>query len=150
MKDKICTIMKQPSEVIKGSTFDKLIKRWPQAAFHDKVNRLFNSIDEDAFDPLMVSSFKDADGEELTGDALVTALAPYLFSDNRERPIHIRKSVLIDLYNNPAYQLYCGNYETIEELSVDRILVGFDPADDSKTLEELNEESRILLKAALV
>ena len=147
MIDSLCTIIYQPEEIIEGSTFEKLITIFPNAAFHDLKNRLFNGIDEDAFDPLVVSTFKDSSGVELSGDALVYALAPYLFADNRERPIHIKKSVLSQLYRHSTYRLYCGNYETVEELNIDHLLVFGVDADSEKTIDELNEESRLKLEA---
>ena len=146
MIDSLCTIIYQPSEIIEGSTFYKLITRFPEAAFHDKKNRLFNGIDSLATDPFIVSNLKDEEGEELTGDALVSALAPLLFADDRTRPLHIKKSVLSRLYRHPAYRLYCGNYETVEELNIDHLLIFGEDADDSKTLEELNAESRVKLE----
>ena len=153
----LCTIIYQPEEIIEGSTFDKLITRFPQAAFHDKKNRLFNGIDEGAENPILVSELLpnftqeiDEDTLEPVGlsyiDTLVQALAPLLFADDRTRPLHIKKSVLSQLYRHPAYRLYCGNYETVEELNIDHLLIFGVDADDSKSLEELNAESRVKLE----
>ena len=100
-------------------------------------------------DPLIVDTLlPDYDGESYI-DSLVYALAPYLFADDRGRPIHIRKSLLSQLYRHPAYRLYCGNYETVEDLNVDYKKVFGVDVDDSKDLETLNAESRILLKQVL-
>jgi len=147
MKDYLCTIIYQDES---NPTFQKLIAKWPNAAFHDLKNRLFAGIDEDAIDPLIVDTLLTG---ELIGqsyiDALVYVLAPYLFAEDRGRPVHIRKSLLSQLYRHPAYRLYCGNYETVEELNIDyKKTFGVD-VDDSKDLETLNAESRILLEQVL-
>ena len=144
MKDYLCTIIYQ-DEI--NPTFQRLIAKWPKAAFHDGKNRLFAGIDEDAIDPLIVDTLlPDYDGDI---NALVYALSPYLFSEDRGRPVHIRKSLLSQLFKHSAYRLYCGNYETVEALNVDYKKVFGVDVDDSKDLETLNQESRILLEQVL-
>jgi hypothetical protein len=145
MKDYLCTII---YEDLEHPSYQRLIAKWPNAAFHDKQNRIFAGIDELAIDPLVVDTLlPEYEGDYIT--ALVPAIAPYLFAEDRGRPIHIRRSILSQLYRHPAYQLYCGNYETVEALNVDYKKVFGVDVDDSKDLETLNAESRILLKQVL-
>jgi hypothetical protein len=156
MKDYLCTII---YEDLEHETYQRLIAKWPNAAFHDKQNRLFAGVDELAIDPLIVDTLLpdyaqvyDEEGNAIGPsyiDALVPTIAPYLFAEDRGRPIHIRRSILSQLYRHPAYQLYCGNYETVEALNVDYKKVFGVDVDDSKDLETLNAESRILLKQVL-
>jgi hypothetical protein len=143
--DYLCTII---YEDLEHETYQRLIAKWPNAAFHDGQNRLFAGIDDLAIDPLIVDTLlPDYEGNYI--DALVPTIAPYLFAEDRARPIHIRKSILSQLFRHPTYRLYCGNYETVEDLNVDYKKVFGVDVDDSKDLETLNEESRILLKQVL-
>lgn len=147
-KLKLCTLIAMPEVIVEGSTYDVLNKRWPNAACHDGRNKIFNSTDEDAIDPLIVETLlPEYEGEYI--DALVRALAPYLFSDDRGRAIHIEKPIMSQLFKHPAYRLFCGNYETVEELNTDYKKVFCVDADDTKDLETLNQESRILLEQVL-
>ncbi len=125
MKDYLCTIMLQPAEIIEGSTFDKLIKKWPKAAFHDKINRLFAGIDEKAIDPIMVDILLpdyaqeyNEEGEAIGKsyiDALVEVLAPILYAEDRSRPLHIKSSVLSQLYRHPVYQAFIEENNPTQE-----------------------------------
>ena len=126
MKDFMCTIILQPAEIIENSTFGRLIAKWPKAAFHDKINRLFAGIDEKADNPLLVSELLpdyvqevDSEGEPVGPtyiDALVTTLAPILYSEDRERPIHVTSSVLSQLYRHPVYQQFILENNPPEEV----------------------------------
>ncbi len=115
MNDYICTIIYQDES---NPTFQKLIAKWPNGAFHDKINRLFAGIDEEAINPIIVSDFKDDSGEELTGDALVEVLGPILYAEDRSRPLHIKKSVLSQLYRHPVYQAYIEENNPTQELEI--------------------------------
>jgi hypothetical protein len=133
--DYLCTII---YEDLEHETYQRLIAKWPNAAFHDKQNRLFAGVDELAVDPLIVDTLLpdyaqvyDEEGNAIGPsyiDALVPTIAPYLFAEDRGRPIHIRKSIISQLYRHPAFGVN---------------------VDDSKDLETLNAESRILLKQVL-
>ena len=145
---KLCTIIAIPEVIIEGSTYDVLDKGTTHIICHDGENRIFRTTDKDAIDPLFVDTLLPVyEGEFI--DALVYALAPYLFADDRGRAIHIEELVVRQLYRHPAYQLYCGNYETVEALNIDYKKVFGVDVDDLKDLETLNAESRILLKQVL-
>jgi len=148
--EKICTLIAIPDEIIEGSTYDILNKRWPNAACHDGINKVFNGYDGDADTYLIVADeFKEVEGESNYIGRLVVFLAPILFADDRTLPIHILKPIMSQLFRHPAYRIFCGNYETVEELNIDyRLVFGVD-VDDSKDLDTLNAESRILLKQQL-
>jgi len=126
MKDFMCTIMKQPDEIVADSTFGRLIAKWPKAAFHDKINRLFAGIDEQAINPIIVSDLLpdfvqeyDEETHEPIGpnyiDSLVAVLAPILYSEDRTQPIHVLKSVLSQLYRHPVYQAFIEENNPQEE-----------------------------------
>lgn len=142
---KLCTLIAIPDVIIEDSTYDVLNKRWPSAACHDGKNKVFNSTDPNAIDPLITETLLI----DYDIDALVRALAPYLFSDDRGRAIHIEKPIMSQLFRHPAYRLFCGNYETVEELNEDYKKVFGVDVDDTKDLETLNQESRILLEQVL-
>jgi len=147
---KICTLIAIPSDIIEGSTYDILNKRWPLAACHDGINKIFNGYDGSVDTHFIVSEeFKEVEGEPDYIGRLVVLLAPYLFAENRIQPIHILKPVMSQLFRHPAYRLFCGNYQTVEELSIDYKLVFSVDVDDSKDLATLNAESRILLKQSI-
>jgi len=147
---KICTLIAIPSEIIEGSTYDILNKRWPQAACHDGINKVFNGYDGSADTYLIVDDeFKAIEGEDDYIGRLVLLLAPMLFDEDRLQPIHILKPIMSQLFRHPAYRLFCGNYETVDELAVDYFIVFGVPVDDSKDLETLNAESRVLLKQVI-
>jgi hypothetical protein len=144
--DYFCTIIYEDLEY---ETYKRLIEKWPNAAFHDNQNRIFAGVDRLAIDPLIVDTLlPDYKGDDYIG-ALVPIIASYLFAEDRSRPIHIRKSILSQLFRHPTYRLYCGNYETVEDLNIDyRNVFGID-VDDSKGIQTLIEESRIMLKEIL-
>mgnify|MGYP003652863689 CR=1 FL=1 len=147
---KICTLIAIPDTIVEGSTYDILNRRWPLAACHDGVNKVFNSYDGEADTYLIVADeFKEVSGESDYIGRLVVFLSPILFADNREQPIHILKPIMSQLFRHPAYRLYCGNYQTVEELAVDYQLVFSAEPDTSKDLATLNAESRVLLKQIL-
>lgn len=148
--DKICTLIAIPDEIIEGSTYDILNKRWPFAACHDGINKVFNGYDDSADTYLIVDDeFAEIEGEDDYIGRLVFLLGPMLFDEDRTQPIHILKPIMSQLFRHPAYRLFCGNYETVEELAIDYLLVFGQEVDDTKTLEVLNAESRILLKQTL-
>jgi len=148
--DKICTLIAIPSEIVEGSTYDILSKRWPNAACHDGINKIFNGHDDTADTYLIVDDeFKAIEDEPDYIGRLVLLLAPMLFDEDRLQPIHILKPIMSQLFRHPAYRLFCGNYTTVEELAVDYLIVFGVPVDDSKDLETLNAESRILLKQVI-
>ena len=125
-------------------------KRWPLAACHDGINKVFNGHDDSADTYLIVDDeFKAIEGEEDYIGRLVVLLAPMLFDEDRLQPIHILKPIMSQLFRHPAYRLFCGSYGTVEELSVDYLIVFGVAVDDSKDIETLNAESRILLKSTL-
>ena len=148
--DKICTLIAIPDTIVEGSTYDILNKRWPFAACHDGINKVFNGYDGNADTYLIVADeFKEVEGESNYIGRLVVFLAPILFAENREQPIHILKPIMSQLFRHPAYRLFCGNYQTVEELAIDYKIVFDTDVDDSKDLETLNAESRVLLKQIL-
>lgn len=147
---KICTLIAIPDIIIEGSTYDILNKRWPKAACHDGINKIFNSHDDSADTALIVDDqFKEVAGESDYIGRLVVFLAPILFASDRLQPIHILKPVMSQLFRHPAYRLYCGNYQTVDELGVDYKIIFGNDVDDSKDLVTLNAESRVLLKQVL-
>lgn len=146
----ICTLIAIPSEIIEGSTYDILNKRWPMAACHDGINKVFNGFDGSVDTHFIVDEeFAEIEGEDDYIGRLVVLLAPYLFAEDRLQPIHILKPVLSNLFKHPAYRLFCGNYQTVEELAIDYLIVFGVPVDESKDLETLNAESRVLLKQTI-
>ena len=150
MIDKICTLIAIPDVIIEASTYDLLNKRWPEAACHDGINKVFNGYDGSADTYLIVDDdFAKIEGEEDYIGRLVLLLAPMLFDEDRLQPIHILKPIMSQLFRHPAYRLFCGNYKTVEELAVDYLLVFGVPVDDTKDLETLNAESRDMLKLVL-
>lgn len=150
--NKICTLIAIPDTIIEGSTYDILNKRWPNAACHDGINKVFNGYDGSSDTSLIVSDAYAIQDDEAMDDyinRLVFLLGPILFAEDRLEPIHILKPIMSQLFKHPAYRLFCGKYETKENLSTDRILVTGNSADMSKTLEELNIESRVILEQIL-
>ena len=125
MKDFMCTIILQPAEIVADSTFGRLIAKWPQAAFHDKINRLFAGIDDQAIDPIMVDTLLpdyaqiyNEEGEAIGKsyiDALVEVLGPILYAEDRSRPLHIKSSVLSELYRHPVYQQFIEDNNPTQE-----------------------------------
>jgi hypothetical protein len=146
---KICTLIAIPSEIIEGSTYDILNKRWPNAACHDGINKIFNGNDGVSDTTFIVSEeFEQLEGEPDYLGRLVVLLSPYLFAEDRIQPIHITKPIMSQLYRHPAYRLFCGNYSTFEELNADHMAVFGTEADESLTLDELRGLSRAELEAA--
>ena len=115
----LCTIMYQDES---NETFQYLIGEYPDAACHDKVNRLFCIIDPRAKNPIIVADLLpdyvqeyNEEGEPIGQsyiDALVEVLGPILYAEDRTRPIHILKSVLSQLYRHPVYQQYIQEAQT--------------------------------------
>ena len=142
------SIYLKPSVLIEESEVAEMLQRFPHAANHDPSNYIFVSTHPNAVNPVLVSEFVDADGEQLSGDALVAAIAVELFADNRSRAIHLSKSNAIALHAHPAWQLWCGNYEDKDSLEADHEKVFGAGVDRRKTLDSLVDESRIELKGA--
>ena len=113
---KLATILLIPDVIIEGSEFDRLNNMFPQAACHDGINKAFPLILADSVNPIIVNDMVDDDGEKLTGDALLTEVAQVLFADDRTRPIQISYGDLQALYEHPTYQLFAGNFKTLEDL----------------------------------
>ena len=105
-----------PEEIEEGSEFERLNNQFPEAANHDGVNKVFPIVLEDALNPIIVNDMVDAEGEKLAGDELLSSVANVLFADDRTPPIQISYGDLQALFEHPIYQLYAGNFETLEDL----------------------------------
>ena len=113
---KTATIMYIPEEIEDGSEFERLDNMFPQAANHDGVNKVFPLVLDDAVNPIIVNDMVNEEGDKLAGDELLAAVASVLFADDRTPPIQISYGDLQALFEHPIYQLYAGNFETLEDL----------------------------------
>jgi len=143
----IWTIDLTPSEIIEGSSFHILSERWNKAGSHDDVNTIFVDYIPDDATALKVYEMTDAEGSPLTGDELFAVVGSAMFSE--DQPIQLYKWQAEQLYKRVEYQLFCGSYETKDDLNADYIIVFGESADLSKTLEDLVIDSREKLKIIL-
>lgn len=143
----IWTIDLTPSEIVEGSSFHTLSERWNKAGTHDDVNTIFVDYIPDDATALKVYDMTNAGGNPLTGDDLFAVVGSSMF--NEDQPIQLYKWQAVELFKRVEYKLYCGRYETKEDLNVDYNLVLGESADLNKTLEELVIDSRARLKILL-
>ncbi len=131
-----------------GSELHWLLSKHPKVANPDGLNYLFAEVCPFAVDPILTTDFVDGEGQLLTGDALMQAVAKLLFSTDRSRAIHIPMSQARELHKHPAWALWCGKYDDSLELEADHELVFGVGVDRRKDLASLVEQSRTELKAA--
>jgi hypothetical protein len=108
---KICALIAIPSEIIEGSTYDILNKKWPNAAIHDGVNKIFNGSIEGAEGVIIASEELPDDGNNDSYlDDLVAWLQVVLFEPDRTSPIYIENGLMSALYRHSEYQEYLEIY----------------------------------------
>ncbi len=103
-------------EIVENSAYDLLIKACPTAGTHDQINRVF-PLALDGINSILVDEITDSEGEKLTGDDQLAAVATLLFSEDRSRPIQLSNTDLDRLFKHPTYQLYAGNFDSLEKLN---------------------------------
>lgn len=143
----IWTIDLTPSEIIEGSSFHILSLRWPKAGSHDDVNTIFVDYIPDDATALKVYEMTNAEGSPLTGDELFAVVGSAMFDE--DQPIQLYKWQAEELFKRVEYKLFCGKYETKDDLNADYTIVLGVSADLSKTLEDLVIEARAKLKIIL-
>lgn len=99
--------MRIPDVIIEGSEYDRLNNMRPHATKIDGVNAAFCEVLPDAVDPIVIDSEPE--------DLLVT-VAGLLLADDRSKAIHIRNNQLQTVFESPEYQLFAGNFESLEAL----------------------------------
>ena len=104
-------------DIIEDSEFARLYKDSKKYARHDGINAIFAQVLPDVVNPIRVDDMLDAEGEKLTGDPLLFAVATVLFAEDRTRPIVISSVDLQALYDHPTYQIYAGNFDALADLN---------------------------------
>lgn len=106
-----------------------LLQKYPEASFFDAANYIFcetfkaeiSNAPVTEVQPILLSDFVDAEGEPLTGDKLVWALAKALSVpvDQRTRPIHGSAAQMNQLHMHPAWRLWVGQYDDQQSFDSD-------------------------------
>ena len=106
-------------EVPPGSELEYMLGRFPFGGTHNSNNFIFVAVHPNAVDPLVVGDMVDAEGEPLSGNALVWALAQE-FNKPQRRAIHLTKAEASVLHRHPAWRICCGEYgENREQFKAD-------------------------------
>ena len=109
------SIYRKEESPVEGTELHDMLQRFPQAGTHNSNNYIFVGCHPEASDPIVVSELTDSEGERLTGDELVLALAVEMLKDAR-RPIHLTKGEASALHKHPLWRLWCGTYGEEREL----------------------------------
>ena len=97
--------------LIEGHEAYDMLQRFPKAGDHQSLNYLFASTHPDAVNPFVVGDLVDAEGEKLTGDALVLEVGKELVREPRDRAIHLTKSEASSMAKSPIWRLWTKEYD---------------------------------------
>ncbi|WGH49918.1 hypothetical protein [Pseudoalteromonas phage vB_PtuP_Slicky01] len=105
---------------------------------HDNINRVFTSVPSDYLEEDVVIVNRT---EETTDMELIGAIGGFLKSESPKVLIADR-SIFSMLFNHPIHKLWCGNYESKQELQADyKLVFGVDDLDGRKSLDTLKLEA---------
>jgi len=127
-----------PAEVAEAQT----AQQNHTGACHDGIWTVFTWISSEA--EAIAEHYQPLDGVEpmvIIGKHLAT---------KPETPLIAPRSVLSTLYRTPEWRLWCGQYETWQELEIDHVAAFGFGVDGRKSIETLVAEAKNTLFAAMV
>lgn len=119
-------------EATDSETF-RLLQKWPMAA-DVGGNYAFNSILEDAVNPVIVANLVDETGGMLEGDAVIAAIGKLMIAEDRSHSIHCTLSEFVQLTTSIQWKLWAKLINNEDELKEKAALLGIS-IDKRKTLE---------------
>jgi len=96
--------------LIEGTEAAQMREWYPDAGDKNSNNVIFVGTHPTAVNPYIVGDLIDAEGEKLSGDALVLEVAKELAGEARERAIHLTKAEAVRLAKSPLWRLWTKDY----------------------------------------
>jgi len=105
------------AEVVEGQELteaQRMKQRFPNAGHKNSGNYIFAGFLADAINPFNVGDLVNAEGEKLTGDALVLEVGKEMAKDVRDRAIHLSKADAVAMAKSPIWRLWTKDYDAAD------------------------------------
>lgn len=99
------------SECTPGTEGGDMLERFPHAGHHDSNNYIFAASHPNAVAALEADDEVDGNGNPLSGDAFVDAVAKEMAKAVRGRGIHLSKNSARTLHAHPLWRVWRNAYE---------------------------------------